>query len=256
MARLAFENVNFRYVGRDSLALDGVTVALPSNKKIALVGRNGSGKSTFFLHCNGVLKPSSGRVLLDGVAVDYGRARLKKLRQTVGIVFQQADDQLFSASIEQDISFGPLNLGLSEDEARERVKEVMGSCDLNHLEGRPIHALSGGEKARVALAGVLAMRPEIILIDEPTASLDPLMRQQVFKIFNGLVEVGKSVIVATHEYEVARYWADFVVVMDQGKVLAAGYTEDVFGQVELLEKIGLDRPWYEGVFEMRDKKNE
>lgn len=249
MASLAFENVSYRYAGRDGSALDGVTVALPSNEKIALIGRNGSGKSTFFLHCNGVLKPSSGAVLLNGVAVDYGRAGLKKLRQTVGIVFQQADDQLFSASIEQDISFGPLNLGLSEAEARERVAEVMMSCDIRHLEGRPIHALSGGEKARVALAGVLAMRPEIILVDEPTASLDPLMRQQVFKIFDRLIGSGKTVVVATHEYEVARFWADFVVVMDQGKVLAAGYTDEVFGQVELLEKIGLNRPWYEDVFD-------
>lgn len=248
MAKLAFENVSYRYAAHDGLALDGVTVELPSNKKIALIGRNGSGKSTFFLHCNGVLKPESGQVLLDGAAVDYGRAGLKKLRQAVGIVFQQADDQLFSASIEQDISFGPLNLGLSEAEARERVAEVMVSCDINHLAGRPIHALSGGEKARVALAGVLAMRPEIILVDEPTASLDPLMRQQVFKIFDRLVDDEKSVIVATHEYEVARFWSDFVVVMDQGKVLAAGYTEDVFRQVELLEKIGLNRPWYEGLF--------
>lgn len=248
MATLAFENVSYRYAGRDDLALDDVSIELPSNKKIALIGRNGSGKSTFFLQSNGILKPSSGRVLLDGEAVDYSRAGLKQLRQTVGIVFQQADDQLFSANIEQDISFGPLNLGLSEDDARERVAEVMKMCELEHLAGRPIHALSGGEKSRVALAGVLAMRPEIILVDEPTASLDPLMRQQVFKIFNRLVDEGKSVIVATHEYEVARFWADFVVVIGQGKVLAAGYTEDVFEQVELLEKIGLNRPWYEEIF--------
>ena len=248
MVKLAFENVSYRYAGRDGLALDGVSVELPSNKKIALIGRNGSGKSTFFLHCNGVLKPSSGRVLLDGEVVGYGRAGLKKLRQTVGIVFQQADDQLFSASIEQDISFGPLNLGLTDEEARERVDEVMRSCEIDHLTGRPVHALSDGEKARVALAGVLAMRPEIILVDEPTASLDPLMRQQVFRIFDRLIGGGKTVVVATHEYEIARFWAEFVVVMDQGNLLAAGYTDEIFEQVELLEKIGLNRPWYEGVF--------
>ncbi|MEM7113956.1 MAG: ABC transporter ATP-binding protein [Chloroflexota bacterium] len=247
MAQLVFDAVSFSYPGEARSALDNCSVAIPAGKRVAVIGRNGSGKSTFFLHCNGILRPLSGKLLLDGEVMEYGRSDIKKIRQKVGIVFQNADDQLFSASIEQDISFGPLNLGLPQAEVRERVREVAAQCELTHLLDKPIHALSGGEKARVALAGVLAMRPEIILVDEPTASLDPLMRQQVFRIFNQLHAAGKTIIVATHEYEVARYWADFVIVMEKGRVLLADESEVVFSDADVLKNIGLNAPWYEGV---------
>lgn len=251
MAELRFEQVSHGYPGSERLALDRCSVTIPSGKRVAIIGRNGSGKSTLFLHCNAILKPSDGQIFVDSVPMAYGRAAIKALRQRVGIVFQSADDQLFSASIEQDISFGPLNMGLSETEVRARIADVASQCELTHLLGKPIHALSGGEKARVALAGVLAMRPEVILVDEPTASLDPLIRRQVFKIFNALHADGKTVVVATHEYEVARYWADFVIVMDAGQVLLADVSANVFAQNDILSGIGLNAPWYEDVFDTK-----
>jgi cobalt/nickel transport system ATP-binding protein len=146
MDGLSFEEVCFRYPGQTSLALDHLTVQIPARKRVAIIGRNGSGKSTFFLLCNGILKPESGRILLDGQEIGYGRKAIKALRQKVGIVFQNADDQLFSASIEQDISFGPFNLGLTAEEVRRRVDEVAAQCELQHLLDKPVHALSGGQK--------------------------------------------------------------------------------------------------------------
>ncbi|MEM7538009.1 MAG: ABC transporter ATP-binding protein, partial [Chloroflexota bacterium] len=220
------------------------TVALPKGQRIVLMGRNGSGKSTFFLHCNGILRPKQGQILFDHTPLRYDRAALKTLRQQVGVVFQQADDQLFSANVAQDISFGPLNLGLEETIVWQRIEEVAEMCELHELLDRPIHALSGGQKARVALAGVLAMYPDVLLIDEPTASLDPVMRRQIFRIFERLHEEGKTLILATHEYEVARYWADYVVLMDRGYVLAADTPEQIFAQGDLLISLGLHEPWY------------
>jgi cobalt/nickel transport system ATP-binding protein len=244
---LTFENVFYRYGEQSHFALDGCNVVLPQGQRIALMGCNGSGKSTFFLHCNGILQPRQGRVLLEGQPLRYDRATLKKVRQQIGIVFQSAEDQLFSANIAQDISFGPLNLGVPEAEVRQRVTVVATQCHLDHLLERPIHALSGGEKARVALAGVLAMEPDMLLIDEPTASLDPIMRGEIFSILEGLHRQGKTLVLATHELEIARYWADLVVVMDRGRVVMADTPQVVFQNEVLLQPLGLDRPWYAGL---------
>lgn len=225
-------------------ALDDCSVMIPKGQRVAIIGRNGSGKSTLFLHSNGILKPQSGQVLLDGQPLNYSRKGLKQIRQRVGIVFQQASNQLFSANVAQDISFGPLNLGLDENEVRRRIDEVAKLCELDNLLDRPTHALSGGQQARVALAGVLAMRPEVLLIDEPTATLDPLMRRQLFAIFDALHQNGTTLILATHEIEVAFRWADFVVVLDQGKVLLADSAEKVHQNEDLLRSIGLYEPWH------------
>lgn len=241
---LSFENVCYGYPGQSKVALDGVNLRVPAGSRVAILGRNGSGKSTLFLHSNGILKPNSGTVYFDGQPLAYDRNSLRTLRRRVGVVFQHPDDQLFSASVAQDISFGPLNLGLSESETRERVQQAAALCDITPLLERPTHALSGGEKARAALAGVLAMDPDVLLIDEPTASLDPWMRKKIFTIFARLHKQGKSIILATHEVEIARYWADFVVIMHAGRVLAADTKERVFADHALLERMGLMTPWY------------
>lgn len=253
MAALEFQGVYYTYPGQTYPSLDNCTVKLPRHQRIALIGRNGSGKSTFFQHCNGLLQPQQGTVYIDGEQIAYGRSALKKIRQRVGIVFQQADDQLFSTNIAQDISFGPLNLGLPEDIVRQRVADAAAQCGLTQLLQRPIHAISGGEKARVALAGVLAMKPAILLVDEPTSNLDPRMRQQIFTIFDELHRRATTIIVATHEYEIARYWADLVVVMEAGKVVATGTPKQIFQDRAVLQPLGLHEPWYE-LFRAKNKE--
>ena len=201
---LALRAVHYRYAGRAAEALNGVDVTFPRGQRIALIGRNGSGKSTLMLHCNGILRPQQGAVMLDGQPVTYDRRGLLNLRRHVGLVLQNPDDQLFSASVRQDISFGPLNLGLDEAAARQRVDEVAELCQVTELLDRPTHALSGGEKARVALAGVLAMDPQLLVADEVAGGLDPWMRIALFDILNQLVERGKTVVLSTHDLAVAR----------------------------------------------------
>jgi len=234
--------LHYRYPGAHADALCGVSLEFPPGQRLALIGRNGSGKSTLILHCNGILRPLAGAVCLDGQPVGYDRAALLRLRRHVGVVFQNPDEQLFSASVAQDISFGPLNLGLSEAEARTRVNWAAALCEVEGLLDRPTHALSGGEKTRVALAGVLAMDPALLIADEVTNSLDPWMRRQVLAIFERLVARGKTVLLATHDLDLAERWADRVVVMDRGTVAADGPPARVFANKAARQRMGLDAP--------------
>ncbi len=222
MCQLELVDIHFSYAGHERNALRGVSLHFPSGDRVALIGRNGSGKSTLMLHCNGILLPQQGEVRLGGVAVSPDRASLTNLRRHVGLVLQDPDDQLFSASVAQDISFGPLNLGLSDMEARARVDEAAALCDVTHLLERPTHALSGGEKTRVALAGVLAMQPSILVADELINSLDPWARQQIFSILDRLAKSGKTVMLATHDMDVAFGWAERVVWLNEGKIYFDG----------------------------------
>jgi cobalt/nickel transport system ATP-binding protein len=240
---LEFDNVCYRYPGHETVALQGFSLALPRGEKIAVVGRNGAGKSTFFLHCNGLQQPNSGVVRFEGQPLAYDRRSLQKLRQQVGIIFQSADDQLFSASVAQDLSFGPLNLGLDEAEVRRRVQEAADLCEISELLERPTHALSGGEKARVALAGVLAMQPELLVADELMASLDPWMRLNIFEIFERLHQLGKTILLATHDLNVIRHWASFVVVLEKGRVAFQGSPSQLLADEALLTETGLAQVW-------------
>lgn len=240
-----FRDVCYKYPGRDDeFALQGFSTTIPAGGKVAVVGRNGSGKSTFFLHCNGLYQPLSGQVLFDGEPLTYHRKAIHRLRQQVGLVFQNPDDQLFNASVTQDISFGPLNLGLREDEVRRRVRQVAQACDIIHLLGRPTHALSGGEKARVALAGVLAMEPEVLLADEPMTSLDPWARLAIFDIFQRFYDQGKTILMATHNLSVVRYWASYVVVLQSGQAVFEGTPQELLTNHAVLESTGLSRVWW------------
>lgn len=227
MCVLELKDIHYAYAGYDRNALHGVTLAFPPGQRVALIGRNGSGKSTLMLHCNGILRPQKGQVVLGGEPVTFDRASLTNLRRNVGLVLQDPDDQLFSANVMQDISFGALNLGLSEAEARTRVQEVAGLCDVTHLLARPTHALSGGEKARVALAGVLAMHPSLLVADELINALDPWARQQVFAILDRLVQDGKTVLLATHDMDVAFGWGERVIWLEAGRVRLDGASKEV-----------------------------
>ncbi len=242
---IQFTDVHFKYPGRLSPALDGANVRIPAGKKIAVVGPNGSGKTTLFLHCNGILKPENGTIAIENKSLRYDRASLMDLRSKVGIVFQNPDDQLFSASVYQDISFGPLNLGLEPKQAEAAVLAAADTCEIVELLDCPTHALSGGEKARVAIAGVLAMQPSILIADEPTASLDPWISRKVMAIFDKLVSGGKTVILATHNIDIARFWADYVIVMNQGRVLASDHPDVVFADHPLMKLTKLNEPLFE-----------
>jgi cobalt/nickel transport system ATP-binding protein len=240
-AHLAVEGVTFAYQD-GTVALRNLSLELPRGRKTAILGANGSGKSTLFLHLDGILRPQRGRVLLGGVPVGYERQALNDLRRRVGLLFQDPDSQLFAASVRQDISFGPINLGLSEDAVRARVEAAIRDTQIEDLADRPTHLLSYGQKKRVAIAGVLAMEPEVIVADEPTAGLDPEATARLVALLDRLHASGRTIVISTHDVEMALAWADHVLVMRRGELLGAGRPEVVFADVELLRSARLVTP--------------
>jgi cobalt/nickel transport system ATP-binding protein len=228
--------------GDDGAALAGLDLAVPRGARVALLGANGSGKTTLLLHLNGTLRPRRGRVLLDGQPADYSRHGLLAWRQRVGVVFQDPDDQLFAARVCQDVSFGPLNLGLSDEAATERVNEALAALDITALRDRPTHALSFGQRKRVALAGIVAMRPEVLVLDEPTAGLDPQGSEQLLAILDRLHRAGTTLVLATHDMDLAYGWADEVAVLSAGAVAGCGRPAEVLGDEPLLSAAGLRCP--------------
>ena len=236
------EELSYTYEGNDSKALDKVSLKLGRGQKIAFMGGNGSGKSTFFLCLNGILKPREGRVLIDGCPVEYTRKGLLDVRQKVGIVFQEPDDQLFSASVFQEISFGILNLGVDEEKARSEVEQVIQELGITPFRDRPAHALSGGQKKLVAIADILVMHPKVLILDEPAASLDPKHRKLVRSIVEGLSEKGLTILMATHDVDYAYAWADEIVLLDGGRVLRQGTPRQVYDDEVPLEQANLELP--------------
>ena len=251
---LKADNLYFSYEGDKNHSLNGLSLGIERGKKIAFMGPNGSGKSTFFLCCNGILKPVSGSLCLDGEPYDYSRKGLLKLRQRVGIVFQDPDSQLFSASVYQEISFGILNLGVSEEEAAREVEEVIGRLEITPFRHKPTHALSGGQKKLVSIADILVMHPDIIILDEPAAALDPRHSEMVNKIVDKLTEKGITVMIATHDVDYAMGWADQVFLFKEGRVLAFGTPEEVFADRETLRETNLRQPAVLELFETLCRK--
>ncbi len=230
-------------------ALRGIDLEIAQGEKIAIMGANGSGKSTFFLHLNGVMKPKSGTIFIDGEPIDYSRKGLLNVRKKVGIVFQDPDNQLFSANVVQEISFGALNLGLSEEEVRSRVDRVIKELNITEFKEKPTHFLSGGQKKRVAIADILVMDPQIIILDEPASALDPKHARLIDSIVDQLSEKGITVILSTHDVERALIWADRVVLFHEGAVIGQGVPEEVFADDALLLKTNLEKPTVLRIFE-------
>jgi len=245
---LALENVSYSYPNGVA-ALHKIQMEIQPGSKIAILGANGAGKSTLFLHLNGILQPQSGRVLLDGQRVEYTHSFLSVLRKKVGIVFQDPDSQLFSVNVFQDISFGPMNLKYSPTEVKDRVERAMEITKICDLRGRPTHQLSYGQKKRVAIAGILAMDPEVIILDEPTASLDPCLVEEMMLLFEELYKRGKTLIMSTHDMDLAYSWVDYCYVLNQGSVAAQGSPYDIFRDQTLLKENNLQIPWVLKVFE-------
>ncbi|MFQ7500538.1 MAG: energy-coupling factor ABC transporter ATP-binding protein, partial [Blautia coccoides] len=196
---LKAEDLYFSYDDENSHSLNGLSLEIKRGQKVAFMGSNGSGKSTFFLCCNGIHRPSSGTLYFNGEPVTYDKKGLLKLRSKVGIVFQDPDNQLFSASVYQEISFGILNLGVSEEEAKKEVEEVIDYLEITPFRHKPTHSLSGGQKKQVSIADILVMHPDIIILDEPAAALDPKHTTMVNQIVNRLTESGITVLMATHD---------------------------------------------------------
>ncbi|HEV7872432.1 MAG TPA: ATP-binding cassette domain-containing protein [Modestobacter sp.] len=227
---------------RGSPVLDGASLTVPPGRRLALLGANGSGKTTLLRCLSGALQPTRGRVVLDGAELQHTRRGLRAHRQEVQLVLQDPDDQLFSASVAQDVSFGPLNLGLPEDEVRARVAEALDLLAVGHLAGRPTHQLSYGERKRVTIAGAVAMRPCVLLLDEPTAGLDPSAVTETLGALARLQDADSTVVMSTHDVDLALRWADEVAVVVGGQVVQ-GRPDDVLGDDALLASARLDRPW-------------
>lgn len=235
-------DVFFTYDGDEKASLQGVNIAIKKGNKVAFMGANGSGKSTFFLCLNGVHKPDAGSIFYRGKPVDYSKAGLKKLRGRVGIVFQDPDNQLFSASVTQEISFGILNMGVPENEAKAEVERVIERMEITPFKDRPTYALSGGQKKQVSIADILVMHPEVIILDEPTGALDPKHTKLVNDWIDRLSSEGITILQATHDIDYACAWADEIVLMKDGKVLKQGTPQEICADKETLSLTNLEEP--------------
>lgn len=236
------KNVSYTYDGNSEKALDSLNLKIRRGAKVAFMGGNGSGKSTFFLCLNGIRKPDEGSISIDGEPIAYTRRGLLDVRGKVGIVFQEPDDQLFSASVYQEISFGVMNLGADEATARKEVDSVIEELEITPFKDRPAHALSGGQKKQVAIADILVMHPEVMILDEPAAALDQKHTRKVHQIIERLTEKGITVLMATHDIDYAYAWADEIVLMDKGKVICQGTPEKVCSDREALKTASLEPP--------------
>ena len=240
-AIIRFENVHYTYPDDEIETLAGIDLEIEEGSFVAVLGHNGSGKSTLAKHMNAILVPTQGRVTVNGTDTADAE-RILKVRQTVGMVFQNPDNQIVANVVEDDVAFAPENLGVPSAEIRQRVDEALKQVGMYELRQHAPHLLSGGQKQRIAIAGVIAMRPRIIVLDEPTAMLDPQGRLEVISTVTRLCrEKGMTVVLITHHMEEC-IGADRLIVMSAGRIVSDGTPAEVFSQVEQMEREGLDVP--------------
>lgn len=252
---LELQNLNFAY--DDKVALQNINLEFEQGQTIAVLGSNGAGKSTLFLMLNGVLQPDSGKILFDGQVVQNCKADLHKLRANVGIVFQNPDDQVFSSNVGKDIAFGLLNQGIMPEVAGQKVAAIAEQLKITHLLDKPTHALSFGQKKIVAIAGILVMRPKVIVLDEPTAGLDPRGVSEVLELLNTIKhQLGMTVILSTHEIDLVPLYCERALVLHEGCAVFSGTTVELFAQPERLRSFGLRLPRIAHLMELlHDKDN-
>ena len=245
---IKIENLTYVYMPKtpfEKKALDNVSLEIEDGEFLAVIGHTGSGKSTLIQHLNGLLKPASGKIYVDGTDITDKDTKLVDIRKKVGLVFQYPEYQLFEETIAKDIAYGPSNLGLNEDELLKRVKKSMEMVGLNYEEYKDISPfeLSGGQKRRVAIAGVIAMEPKVLILDEPTAGLDPAGRDDILEQIKLLHEkYNMTIILVSHSMEDVGKLAEKIIVMNDGHVELQGKPKDVFKEIDTLEKIGLAVP--------------
>ncbi len=246
------EALSFSYDGFTQ-ALGEINLEVKDGEFLALLGANGCGKTTLLKHLNGLLKPSSGRVFLDGRELRF--LKDEQVFRWVGMVFQDPNDQLFGASVGQDVAFGAVNLGLKPDEVTRRVNRALKMVGASGLAGKAIHTLSFGQKRRVAIAGVLAMEPEIILLDEPTSGLDPRGASSIMRLLRKLNQgKGTTMLMATHDVELVPLFADRVAIMSEGRIIAEGTPAKVFANTKMIREVELRLPRVAHLIEILQKK--
>jgi cobalt/nickel transport system ATP-binding protein len=223
-------------------ALAGLDLEIARGERLAILGANGAGKTTLLMLLNGTLRPAAGAISVGGAAAGYDRASLRRWRQQVGLVLQDPDDQLFAATVFEDVSFGPLNLGLAPEAAAARVTAALEALRIADLAERPTHMLSYGQRKRVAIAGIVAMDPGILLLDEPTAGLDPLGVTHLLVALRALSERGTAIVLATHDMDIAYGWADRIAIFGERRIALAGSPEAVFEDADMLKRLRLRPP--------------
>lgn len=239
--QLSTENLSFTYPD-GTQALKNINIEIEKGEKVAIIGPNGAGKSTLFSHFNGLTEPTSGCVKIEGKAISFEKDELLKVRQKVGIVFQDPNDQLFAPTVKEDIAFGPMNLGLSYGEVEKRVEDALKMVGMENYEDKTPHHLSGGQQKRIAIAGIIAMKPELMILDEPTAGLDPDGVEKVLNILNQLNEEGMTLIISSHDIDMISKYADKIFVLYNGEIIESGNKNKIFSDMELLKKAHLRTP--------------
>ncbi|SHH45066.1 energy-coupling factor transporter ATPase [Tepidibacter thalassicus] len=238
------DNVSFEYIqdGLESKALDNISLNIKRGEFVVIIGHNGSGKSTLSKNLNAIFKPTKGNIYIKGINTKDD-SKVWDIRQSAGMVFQNPDNQIVATVVEEDVAFGPENLGLDPGEIKKRVEESLKFVGMYELKNKPPHLLSGGQKQRVAIAGIIAMKPDVLILDEPTAMLDPSGRKEVINTIKKLnKEDNITIIHITHFMEEA-VDADRVIVMEKGKIVMQGPPREIFTQVEKLKELGLDVPF-------------
>ncbi|MBE7379967.1 MAG: ABC transporter ATP-binding protein [Leptolyngbya sp. SIO1E4] len=239
---LEFDQVTYRYPGSQQPALQGLSVQIPAGRRCALIGQNGCGKTTLFRLANGLYRPTQGTVRWQGQPLRYHRRALNQLRQQVGLVFQDPEQQLVATTVEEDLSYGLCNLGLSDAEIAERVQQTLHRFDLLDLADAPVNHLSLGQKRRVAIADVMILQPKLLLLDEPTAYLDPRHTRELIGRLEHIHACGTTILLASHNLDFVYRWADWVLVMHQGRLILSGSPQTVFAQREVLDRLQLGIP--------------
>lgn len=235
---LEVRNLSFAY--EEKPVLKNINVKIYKGEKLAIMGSNGAGKSTFFLNLNGVLQPEKGEIILDGLKI--GKKEFTELRRKVGFVFQDADSQIIASNVRSEISFGPMNLGLKKEDVIKRVDNAVKYMNIEKLQDRAPHYLSGGEKKSVSIADILAMEPEILIFDEPMAALDPVNADNVELILDRLHNDGKTLLIATHDVDFAYRFADRILVFSDGQIIAEGTPAEIFSRDDVMKQAHLKKP--------------
>lgn len=249
---IEMKKVSFSY-NEEGLTLSDINIEIFKGDKIAVLGANGSGKSTFFMNLAGVLFPHTGEIMLNGDKIT--KKTISKLREKIGIVFQEPDYQIIASTVWSEVSFGPMNLNLSKDEVSSRVCEALKYMNLTQYAQRPPHYLSGGEKKRVTIADIIAMKSEIIIFDEPTSSLDPVNSEMLENTLSSLHDEGKTLIISTHDIDFAFRWADRIVVFDNGQIISDDIPENTFENDEVLNRSNLRKPIIMDMVDILIEKN-
>jgi len=249
------ENLSHQY-SDGTLALDNVSLNFTAGDRIALLGTNGSGKTTLLHHLNGILQPTSGKVYFEDKPLKYDSKSLLNLRKRVGFIFQDPNDQLFAPTVKQDVAFGPLNLGQPPDQVQKVVEEALRTVGMAEYAEKPPHFLSLGQKKRVALAGVLAMQPEVLIMDEPTSNLDPRATSEILHLLLHLNKESKiTLLLATHDVDMVPIFANKLFILNKGKLVSEGSPKELFSDAELIRSINLRSPRITHLFEVLKKED-